>query len=177
MLRRESADTQEHESCQLNDMDVEAYENEEKLRFIPSAVSSSAGWHEPNFSVTGNVGEKGFKYNDIASVMVKDHGEHKIDVCKHCHNLRHGEKKEPIVNSRLWKLLVAEKRSRGKLAAGLGGRGLEQKIIQEGGLFVREQGHATGQGFVCFVLETIRHRHDARHSHPCEDRRDAETAH
>ena len=104
-------------------------ENKEELSFMPSAVSSSAGWHEPNFCVTGNVGEKGFKYNDIASVMVEDHGEHKINVCKNCHNLRHGERKEPIVNSRLWKLLVAEKRSRGKLAAGLGGRGLEQKIM------------------------------------------------
>ena len=47
MLRKESADTQEYESCQLNDMDVDMDENEQELSFIPIAVSDSAGWLEP----------------------------------------------------------------------------------------------------------------------------------
>ena len=48
MLRKESADTQEYESCQLNDMDVDMDENKQELSFIPIAVSDSAGWREPN---------------------------------------------------------------------------------------------------------------------------------
>ena len=49
-MRKESADTQEYESCQQNDIEVVMHENKEELSFVPSAVSSSAGWHEPNFS-------------------------------------------------------------------------------------------------------------------------------
>ena len=48
MLRKESADTQEYESCQLNDMDVDMDENKQELIFLPIAVSDSAGWREPN---------------------------------------------------------------------------------------------------------------------------------
>ena len=49
MVREQSADAQEYEWCQEKDMDVEVDENKEELSFIPSAVSSSAGWHEPQF--------------------------------------------------------------------------------------------------------------------------------
>ena len=38
------ADTQECESCQLNDMEVAMDENKEELSFIPSVLSSSFGW-------------------------------------------------------------------------------------------------------------------------------------
>ena len=31
--------------------------------------------------------------------------------------------------------------------------------------------------FLFFCFGDVSHRRDARHSHPCEDRRDAETAH
>ena len=48
-VRKESADTQDYESCQWNDMDVDMDENMEELSFIPSVVSSSAGWLEPQF--------------------------------------------------------------------------------------------------------------------------------
>ena len=43
VVRKESADTQEYESCQLNAMDLDMDENKEELSFIPCAVSSSAG--------------------------------------------------------------------------------------------------------------------------------------
>ena len=45
--RNGSAVTQAYESCQVNHMDVDMDENQEQLSYIPSAVSSSAGWHEP----------------------------------------------------------------------------------------------------------------------------------
>ena len=47
MVRKESADTQEYESCQQNDMEVDKDEGMEELSFIPSAVSVLAGWREP----------------------------------------------------------------------------------------------------------------------------------
>ena len=52
-------------------MDVDMDENTEELSFIQSAVSSSAGWHEPQLMYDGQCG-KGFKYFDIASVMVEN---------------------------------------------------------------------------------------------------------
>ena len=44
---KESAQTQEGESCKQKDMEVDMNANEEELNFVHSAVSSSAGWHEP----------------------------------------------------------------------------------------------------------------------------------
>ena len=49
VVRKESADTKEYESCQLTDMDVDMDEHKEELIFVPSAVSSSAGWRAPKF--------------------------------------------------------------------------------------------------------------------------------
>ena len=60
-MRKESADTQEYESCQLTDMDVDMDENKEEWSFIPSAVSSSAGWHEPKLMCDRQCREEGFK--------------------------------------------------------------------------------------------------------------------
>ena len=60
--------------------------------------------------------------------MVEHDGEpHMIYLCKNCNSLRPDEKKEPSVNGKQRENPVAEKRSRGKLSAGLGARGLENK--------------------------------------------------
>ena len=68
----------------------------------------------------GQCRQKCFKYHDIASVMVEDNSElHTIISCRNCFNLRQGKRKA-AANNRMWKMLIAEKRSRGKLAAGLG---------------------------------------------------------
>ena len=66
------------------------------------------------------------KHHDIASVLVEDDGEpHTIN----CYNVRQSERKEPAVNNRMWKMLVAEKRAR-KLAVDLGTRSLEHEIME-----------------------------------------------
>ena len=50
VVRTESSDTQEYESCQLNDVEVDMFENKEESSFpSPVQVSSSAGWQEPQF--------------------------------------------------------------------------------------------------------------------------------
>ena len=70
---------------------------------------------------------KGFKHYDIASVKVEDDGElHTMNVFTDWYNVRPSGSKVPASNNRMWKMLVAHKRSRGTLAA----RGLEQKIME-----------------------------------------------
>ena len=46
-MRKESADTQEHESCWLNDVEVDIDENQEESSFVPRVVRELAGWYEP----------------------------------------------------------------------------------------------------------------------------------
>ena len=105
VVRKESADSQESESYQLNDMDVDMNENKEELSFIPSVVSRSAGWHEPKFMCDTQCHKDGFKYDDIASVMVEDDGEPPTKhLCKCVDNLMQDEKKEPGVA--LWKAMA-----------------------------------------------------------------------
>ena len=43
MVRKQSADTQEYESWQLKDMDMDMNENKEELSFVPSVVTRTAG--------------------------------------------------------------------------------------------------------------------------------------
>ena len=69
VVRMESDDTHEYESCQQNDMEVNLDENREELNFSLSTL------HEPNIMCDGQCRRKGFKYNDIASVMAADHGD------------------------------------------------------------------------------------------------------
>ena len=69
VVRRE---TEECESCRRNDMDVDMDENKEELSFIPSAVSSSAAWYEPQLRCDRQRWEKGCQCYGIAPVMVAD---------------------------------------------------------------------------------------------------------
>ena len=58
-------------------------ENTEEFSFIPSAVSGSAGWHEPKFMCDKQCRQKSFKYYDIASITVEDNGKlHTINLCR-----------------------------------------------------------------------------------------------
>ena len=82
MIGKESGDTREHESCQQNGVDVGMDETKEGLSFVASAVRDSAGWHEPKFKCDRQWRKEGFKFNDIASIMVEDDGEpHAIHFC------------------------------------------------------------------------------------------------
>ena len=140
MVRRESANTQVFESCQLNDEEVDM--DEENEDFLASFPLRWAG-RQDGMNPISSVGKKGFKYHDIASVMVEDNVElHTIIVGRDCYNLRKGERKEPIVNSRLWKLLVFEKRSRGKCAAGFVAHGLG-----DAGTILSKLGVSSRRGF------------------------------
>ena len=44
VVRKESAETQDYESCQQIDMEVDENKSLEQLGFVPSAVSDSAVW-------------------------------------------------------------------------------------------------------------------------------------
>ena len=73
--RKESAETQDYESCQQNGMGVDRDLDKEEMSFVPGAVSDSVGWHEPRFMCDRHSGKDGFKFHDIASVMMEDDGE------------------------------------------------------------------------------------------------------
>ena len=52
MVRKESADTGEYESCQLNNnMDMDVNENVEELSSFTIEVRRSAGWHKHKIHV------------------------------------------------------------------------------------------------------------------------------
>ena len=61
-------------------------------------------------------------------VMVDDNGELNM-TCESCYKLTQGDRKNPKVNGKQWTRLVGFKRSRGKLAVGLGALGIEHKIM------------------------------------------------
>ena len=110
---------------------VDMDENMEELSFVPSAVSSSAQWQEPRFMCDRQCWVTGVQYLDIASVMVVDNSElHTINICRDGYNLGQGERKQPAVNTRQWRFLVTEKRSRGKLATGCRAHGYDRKIME-----------------------------------------------
>ena len=82
VVRKELGDTLEYESRQQNDTDVGMDETKEELSFVASAVSDSAGWHAPKFKCDRQWRKEGFKFYDIASIMVEDDGElHTIHFC------------------------------------------------------------------------------------------------
>ena len=67
VVRKGLAETQEYESNRLDDMDLDTDVHKGELSFIPSAVSSSAGWNESKFMCDRQCREEGFTYFDVAS--------------------------------------------------------------------------------------------------------------
>ena len=71
VLRKESAETQEYESClqtqdyvSCQDMEEDDNKSLQAMDFVPSAVSDSAGWHEPlrvKYMSDKKCNEEGFK--------------------------------------------------------------------------------------------------------------------
>ena len=114
VVRKESADTQEQESCQLNDMDVDMDEKEE-LSFVPSAVSRTAGWHEPKLVCDRQCREDGFQ---VPRHRVSDGGRRRrgahdepLQGLLQCEARRdEGAKGErpPMEESSLWEVIVRQ---------------------------------------------------------------------
>ena len=75
VVQKLSADTQEHESCQQNELDVDRDEAQVEFCFVPSVVSDSAGWRESKFMCDRQCRKESFKFHDIASLMAEDDGE------------------------------------------------------------------------------------------------------
>ena len=70
-------------------MEDDRKKGREEMSFFCSAVSESAGWYEPKFVCDMQCRKEGFKFYDIASIMVEDDGEpHTINFCMKCYNLR-----------------------------------------------------------------------------------------
>ena len=74
-------------------MDVDMHENMEELSIFPSAVSDSAEWHEPKFLCDRQCMQGGFKFYEIAAILVEDDGKpHTRNLCMTCYTLRQVEK-------------------------------------------------------------------------------------
>ena len=58
-------------------------EGKEELSVVPSAVSDSAGWHEPRCMRDRQFRKEGFMFDDIVDVIVEEDGEpDTMNVCK-----------------------------------------------------------------------------------------------
>ena len=105
-------------------MDIDVNENEDQLRFVPSASISFAGPRESGFKCDGRCQREGFKCWYIAAETAEASGE--LDTCARvATNRMRVEKTEPMMNQRQWRRLVGKNRSRGNLAVGSGCLGLD----------------------------------------------------
>ena len=120
VVRKESRDPQEYQPYKQKGTDLYVDENEDVLTFVPSAVSSWAGWRECDERCC----EEGFHCWDIVGVMVEEDGE----LCTTKLILRPESRNEPRLYCKQWERLVGENSSRGKLAVGLRPVAFEQQI-------------------------------------------------
>ena len=81
------SETQDYVSCQ--DMEVDDDKCLEEMGFVPSAMSESAGWHEPlrdKLLWDKKCNEEGVKFllqkNDLASIVVEADGN--LYMINHC---------------------------------------------------------------------------------------------
>ena len=79
VVRKESAGSQVYEPHKQKGMDMDVNENEDDLRFVPSASIRFAGPREPGFKCDGRCQREGFKCWDIAAETVEASGE--LDTC------------------------------------------------------------------------------------------------
>ena len=95
----------------------------------PCAACDSAGWHEPRFMCDRQCRKGGFRFYDIAAIMLEEDGKpHTMSLCRDCYNLRQAERKEPVVSCQRWRIMIGEKSSRSKLSACLEAEGFEHKM-------------------------------------------------
>ena len=87
-------------SCQ--DMEVDDDESLEEMGSVPSAVSDSAGWHEP-LRVKHMCDKESFKFFDIAFILVEDGGRpHTINLCRQCCDCKRQNVAKQKMTSALW---------------------------------------------------------------------------
>ena len=110
---KESAETQEYESCQQNDLEVDRDEGMEESSLAPSAIVDANGWHKARFMCNNRCKREGFDLFDIAAILAEDEGRpHTINHCKKCYNLSLAERNEPAVTHARWKAMIGEESSR-----------------------------------------------------------------
>ena len=102
-------------------------EDEGELTFVPSAVSSSARWHEPSFKRDRRCEEEGFIMWDCAAEMVEENGElFAMNLCKDTRV----ERSVPKLNSWPWRRPDGENMLQGRLALRFGFLGLNHKTME-----------------------------------------------
>ena len=111
-VRKESAETQDDESCQQNDVEVDEHNSLEELGFVPRAVSDSLAWRESlrvKYMRDKKCIKEGFKFYDTAATVVAGDGKpHTINLSKNCYNLTLAERKDSVVSNAKWKAMIGE---------------------------------------------------------------------
>ena len=121
-VEKESAETQEYESCQQNDLEVDRDEGMEESSLVPSAIVDATGWHKARFMCDNRCKREGFDFFDIAVMLAEDEGRpHTINHCKQWYNLSLAERNEPAVTHARRKVTIGEESSR-RGAKGFAGR-------------------------------------------------------
>ena len=64
--------------------------------------------------------EEGFKFYDIAALLVDDSKLHTVNLCRNCYNIRVAERNDSKVTNVGWKAMIKQKVSRGRLSAAFG---------------------------------------------------------
>ena len=134
VVRKESAETLEYESCQHSDVDVDRDESLEELNF------------------TQEVQQRGLKFLDVAATLVEDDGKpHTINICENCYSLRPAERKETKVTHARCKV-ASSKGCGNDIVKKLWARKLWEEARRAVQLVKNGQkSHCTRRGLSCFV--------------------------
>ena len=114
VVRKESADTQEDESCQQNDMEVDKDEGMEEFE-LHRERGERFGWVARTLRakyMCDKSNKEGFKFFDIAAILEDDGKSHTINLCKNCYDMRLSERNELKVTGAGWKAMIERKVSR-----------------------------------------------------------------
>ena len=114
-------------------MEVDDDKSMEEMGFVPSGVSDSAGWREL-LRVKNTCGKKcekeSFKFYGLASIVEEEDGKpHTINLRTNCSDSRLTESGESKVTNAVWKEMIRQKTSRGRLRAAFGSDGFLHKKV------------------------------------------------
>ena len=93
-------------------MEVDDDKNSEKMGFVPSSVSDSAGWRETlriKYMCGKKCEEESFKFYDLASIVEEEDGKPQtIKLCRNCYDSRLTESGESTVTNAVWKEMIRQ---------------------------------------------------------------------
>ena len=126
MIRRESVETQDSVSYQ--DMEVDDDKRLEELGFLPSAVGVTL---RVKHMCDKKCKDMGFKFYDLAAIVTEEvDTPHTTNLCRDCYHCRLEEQSETKGSNVVWKEMIRQNTSRGRLGAALGSDGFIKRTCE-----------------------------------------------